>query len=207
MKKNLTLTPFVKSHIRWAILIFATVGSLGWWYYDHRFPSWDEEVMLSDGRTLIVHRKQEFVEGYGVRRTWLTFSLPEMGGKRTWTQWMYPAIVDVMDGKVYMVGYTPGVKQFSIYVNPRYLLVAYQWDGKDFVRIPFLNVPEKIRQKWNVLPCSKRGENTSWQAKTHGWCSDLGAYVAGETRLMNLTKMQAGSKFLADLGNNSIFSE
>lgn len=87
MKNILTpLLSFLKRRLHWVLLVLALLAGLGWFYYDHRFPSWDEEVMLSDGRMLVVHRKQEVIQGFGVRRTWLTFSLPEMGGKQTWSE-------------------------------------------------------------------------------------------------------------------------
>lgn len=191
-----------------SFLVVALIGGLGWLYIDYRFPSWDEEVMLSDGRMLIVHRQQEFIEGYGIRRTWLTFSLPETGGKQTWSEWMYPAIVDVHAGKAYVVGYTPGVKQFSSYANPRYQLVAYQWDGRAFARIPFMSVPEKIRQQWNVLYCSKRGENTTWAAKTQGWCGEVGDFIAGESRTLNLVELEQGAQIQArQKGQSGHYSE
>lgn len=175
------------------LLACVAIGGLGWLYVDYRLPSWNEEVVLSDGRMLIVHRRHDYVEGYGVSRTWLTFSLPEMGGKQTWSEWMYPAIVDVSDGKVYVVGFTPGEKQFSSYFDPRFLMVAYMWNGKEFARVPFLTVPEKIRAKENILRCSKRGENTTWTLKQSGWCDELGEYGFGNSRSVDLQKLEASA--------------
>ena len=210
MKNNLTLTPggpkWKRFRAIWLIAIVLVCGS-AWLYFDYRFPSWNEEVMLSDGRLLSVHRRHEYIEGYGVRRTWLTFSLPEMGGRQTWTEWMYPAIVDVNDGKVYVVGYAPGFKQFSSYLNPRYLLVAYVWNGTSFARIPLLSVPEKIRQQWNVLPCSSRGEFTTSNAKKSGWCGQSGTYELGVTREINLIRLEAIARRTASIYNESTFSE
>lgn len=188
--------------------IFLSIGALCWFWYVDRFPSWDEEVLLSDGRSIIVHRKQEYIEGYGVKRTWLTFSLPEIGGEKTWYEWMYPAIVDVHEGKVYVVGYTPSVQQFSSYSNPRYLLVAYSWQGSGLQRIPLMSVPAAVRKNWNMLPCSSRGENTTWRAKTAGWCGEDGKYKVGTPRLLDLGTLEKGAKHLAGLqGNSELFSD
>jgi hypothetical protein len=188
--------------------VVALIGGLAWWYIDHSYPSWTEEVLLSDGRMLNVHRRQEYVEGYGVRRTWLTFSLPEMGGKQTWSEWMYPAIVDVSGGKVYVVGYTPGFNQFGEYLNPRFQLVAYRWENKSFSRIPLLDVPERSRKHWNVLYCSKRGENTNWLAKSQGWCGGDGQYAVGKLRNLDLATLQAGAEVAARrVGQAGQFSE
>ncbi len=190
------------------LLACVAIGGLGWLYVDYRLPSWNEEVMLSDGRMLIVHRRHDYVEGYGVSRTWLTFSLPEMGGKQTWSEWMYPAIVDVSHGKVYVVGATPGVKQYSGYSNPRYMLVAYLWDGSAFSRVPFVSVPENIRQQWNVLYCSMKGENTTWREKTIGWCGAEGIYEVGKSRTVDLRSLETASQIEAKRnGQSGLFSE
>ncbi|MCA3034553.1 MAG: hypothetical protein ING33_04975, partial [Rhodocyclaceae bacterium] len=110
MKNNLTLTPRVARIV--VITIVLAIGALGYAWYDARFPSWREEVRLSDGRVISVNQKRDFIEGRGTRRTWLTFSLPEMGGEQTWEQLLYPSIIDVADGKVYVIGRPSGSLQF-----------------------------------------------------------------------------------------------
>jgi len=147
--------------------------------------------MLSDGRLIIVHRKQEYIEGYGVKRAWLTFSLPEMGGKQTWYEWMYPAIVDVHAGKVYVVGYTPGVNQFSEYLYPRFQLVAYVFDGKSFVRTSLRLLPAQIKTAFNIAYCSRRGEATRWADKQLGWCNESGVYQPNVSRIIDYEKLKA----------------
>jgi hypothetical protein len=171
--------------------IVIVIGGLGWLWYVDRFPSWEEEVMLSDGRMIMVNRKQEYIEGYGVKRTWLTFSLPEMGGEQTWYEWMYPAIVDVYEGKVYVVGYTPGVNQFSEYLYPRYQLVSYLFDGKKFARIRFNQLPDQIKKSYNIIYCSARGEHTSLVDKRKGWCDETGQYRLGMDRIIKYEKLKA----------------
>jgi hypothetical protein len=170
------------------------IGGLGWLWYVDRFPSWEEEVMLSDGRMIMVNRKQEYIEGYGVKRTWLTFSLPEMGGEQTWYEWMYPAIVDVYEGKVYVVGYTPGDKQFRSYLHPRYQLVAYAWSDKKFERIAFISLPSAIRTNANIIYCSYRGEYATWKDKQSGWCDETGSYKLGQGRKLDLDKLKEGAE-------------
>src|SRR5206468_5960130 len=108
-------------------------------------PSWKEEVLLPDGRKILVKERRDFIEGYGTRRTWLTFSLPEMGGEQTWSEWLYPTMIGVADGTVYVVGRPRGSRQFSMYSHPKYVYVAYQWHGDKFERVPFMSVPEHLR--------------------------------------------------------------
>jgi hypothetical protein len=58
------------------LLVFLAAVTLACGWYDHRFPSWKEEVVLPDGRKIVVTQRRDYIEGYGTRRTWLTFSLP-----------------------------------------------------------------------------------------------------------------------------------
>jgi hypothetical protein len=51
-----------------ALLVIAVVALLGWSYYQNRYPSWDEEVRLSDGRIITIHQMREYFENYGAGR-------------------------------------------------------------------------------------------------------------------------------------------
>ena len=64
-----------------AIAVVATV--LGWLYVDDRYPSWYEEVRLSDGRVITIHQRHEVFDNYGTNQSWVEIDLPELGGKRT----------------------------------------------------------------------------------------------------------------------------
>src|SRR5205814_2401837 len=135
-----------------AIVVAATV--LGYAWYDYRFPSWKEEVVLPDGRKIIVKQRRDFIEGYGTRRTWLTFSLPEMGGEQTWAEYMQPVLVGVSkDGQVYVVGWPSGQKQMGMYRHPRYGYAAFRWTPTGFERVPFISIPEDLRQEENLIRC------------------------------------------------------
>jgi len=147
------------------------MAALGYAWFEYRFPSWKEEVLLPDGRIIVVKQRRDFIEGYGTRKTWLTFSLPEMGGERTWAQWLYPTMIGVADGKVYVVGRPRGSKQFSMYSYPRYVYVAYEWRNGQFERIPFLTVPESLRIKENVRWCLPGGDDSKAKNVLAGkWC-------------------------------------
>ncbi len=189
-----------------SFLVVALIGGLGWLYIDYRFPSWDEEVMLSDGRMLIVHRRQEMVAPYGAIRTWLTFSLPEMGGKQTWTEWMYPAIVDVNEGKVYVVGLPIGRGQYLAYLQPRYLYVAYEYSSAGWKRIPFIGLPDRVRAKENILWCAERGVALTRQYKSNGWCGDR-TYSPTNSPNINLSKRSEKAQELNGLAGAKSFTD
>ena len=151
-------------------VLLVVLGSAYAWY-GYRFPSWKEEVLLPDGRKIVVQQRRDFIEGYGTRKTWLTFSLPEMGGEQTWEQWLYPTMIGVANGNVYVIGRPRGSKQFRIYSHPRYVYVAFKWQNGRFERVPFLNVPASIRVEENVRWCFPGGgdSKTSVQAPNQ-WC-------------------------------------
>lgn len=61
--KQTTSTGFFKRHQWRLILISALIllaGALAWRYYESRYPSWYEEVRLSDGRIITIHQKREY---------------------------------------------------------------------------------------------------------------------------------------------------
>jgi hypothetical protein len=125
----MTAATQTKSPIRKRVLIagivILAIAALSYAWYDYRFPSWKEEVLLPDGRMIIVKQRRDFIEGYGTRKTWLTFSLPEMGGEQTWEEFLMPSVVGTDQGQVYVLGMPRGPKQYSMYGGPRLFLVAF----------------------------------------------------------------------------------
>lgn len=175
-----------------AAVAVAAISALSYLWYDYRFPSWKEEVRLPDGRTIVVRQKRDFIESYGTRKTWLTFSLPEMGGERTWVEHMKPILLTVTDkGEVFVVGWPSGFKQSSMYLLPKYGYVAYRWDGASFQRVPFLSVPESLRQEENLVRCMQHSTYLSWQTKQSFGCDEDDKYVEAASRRIDLQRMQA----------------
>ncbi len=143
----------VKKVLFWATVPLLVAAFLTWRWYDARYPSWQEEVRLSDGRVIAIKQKRDYIESYGTQQSWITFSLPEMGGERTWHSYLMPMVVDVSAGSVYLIGRPRGPRQYDMYQAPKYFIVAFQWNGKDFKRVPVMSVPEQVRQRENVYPC------------------------------------------------------
>ena len=163
----------------WLSLAALVAGLLAWgvWrWYEGRYPTWKEEVRLSDGRVILIKQKHEYYDNYGTAQSWLTFSLPEMGGERTWHSYLKPMRVDVQDGKVYVFGRPRGPREVSHYRYPKYLIVAFVWQGNDFVRVPFIAVPAALRSEENVLSCvdfaQRRQITVEW--KSENWCPPAG---------------------------------
>jgi hypothetical protein len=54
---------------RWRFILVSVLLLIGvtvaLQYYDSRYPSWYEDVRLSDGRIIVVHQKREYYDDYG----------------------------------------------------------------------------------------------------------------------------------------------
>lgn len=158
------------------LLLLAAAATVGLNLYQTRYPSWYEEVRLLDGRLITIHQKREYYENYGTAQSWVTIDLPELGGKRVWHSYLMPQRVDVSDGKVYVFGLPRGDRQLERYRFPKHYMVAFQWNGVEFDRIPFLQVPEQVRQEENVYPCIPLSTSGKLEAtyKETTWCPPRG---------------------------------
>lgn len=114
--------------------------------------SWQEEVRLLDGRVIIVESKFGFPQGYdkstrrGVfREAWITLKLPETGNQETtWHEHLMPGNLNVVNGKLYIVGTTWTTVELRLYNFPRPPYVGYVYDNKVWKRIPFSEIPEAM---------------------------------------------------------------
>ena len=172
-------TGFFKRH-QWRLALNGTLiliaGALAWRYYDSRYPSWYEEVRLSDGRIITIHQKREYYENYGTSQSWVTIDLPELGGKRIWHSYLVPMRVDIVDGNLYVFGKPRGPRQISYYRYPQNHMVAFKWQNAEFQRIPFLSLPTSLREAENVYPClpTKPHQKLTVANKDDQWCPASG---------------------------------
>lgn len=180
---NTSSSSFVKDFVRrkpllligWGVALLLVVCG-GWSYYDSRYPSWYEEVRLSDGRVVTIHQKHEYYNNYGTNQSWVEIDLPELGGKRVWNSYLKPMRVDVHQGAVYVFGRPRGPRQLVHYRYPINNMVAFLWRDGEFQRIPFMQVPEAIRQEENAYPCvpSPRPRTLTLLSKDRVWCEPSG---------------------------------
>jgi hypothetical protein len=176
MRSNPSSKTFPKLIIGVALLVIGLVALLGWNYYQNRYPSWDEEVRLSDGRVITIHQKRQFFDNYGTNQSWVTIDLPELGGKQVWHSYLIPMRVDVDQGKVYVFGRPRGPRQVSHYRYPKNHMVAFVFQAGEFQRIPFLKVPEPLRVEENVYSCLPplQGRRHALAEKHVTWCEPSG---------------------------------
>jgi hypothetical protein len=108
------------------------------------FVAWQEEVKLNDGRVIVVEQKKRADRGIA-REAWLTINLPEFSAQRiVWHENLSPLVVNVDDGRLYVVGYPPTVIEFNHYDKPHPAYVGFVWKNGTWVRIPFEKIPTRI---------------------------------------------------------------
>lgn len=106
--------------------------------------SWQEEVKLLDGRVIMIESKFGYPRGV-FREAWITLKLPETGNEETtWHEHLMPGNLNVVNGKLYIVGTTETTVEFRLYSFPRPPQVGYIYDNKVWKRIPFNEIPEAM---------------------------------------------------------------
>jgi hypothetical protein len=81
-------------------------------------------------------------------------------------------------------------------------MVGMVWNGKEFERVPFMQVPERIRREENVFRCvpASRAKKLRLVEKTANWCSPQGEHME-LTRVLNLHDYVLAADKLAALSN------
>jgi len=199
--------PFPWLPLLLALVVIGAIAAVAWHFYQKRYPSWYEEVRLSDGRIITIHQKRQYFENYGTNQSWVTIDLPELGGKRVWHSYLMPMRVDVVDGKVYVFGAPRGDLQYSYYGDPKYFVVAFEWSGSHFRRMPFPALPNSIVAEENVYRCLpepirylRLGEKDSI------WCNPISGGQPS-AKSINLPLLQEVSKKFARRGGRIPSSE
>jgi len=114
--------------------------------------SWKEEVKLQDGRVITITQKRRYESVYTGSNTgnlprefWLTFKLPEFGDKEiTWHENLMPQVLNVYQGKLYVVGTPFTEREFRQYGKPYPEYVPYRYDAGQWQRIAFTEIPVAI---------------------------------------------------------------
>lgn len=106
--------------------------------------TWTEEVKLLDGRVITVTQKRRIEENIE-REAWLTFKLPEFGDKEiVWHENLHTMILNVYQGRLYVVGSPDTEREFRQYGKPYPEYVPYRYEIDRWQRISFKEIPETI---------------------------------------------------------------
>lgn len=114
--------------------------------------AWQEEVKLNDSRVIVASIKFRFEGAYNgsnyggvLRESWITLKLPETGNQATtWNKKLQPKNLNVVNGKLYIVGMPPTDREFYLYNKPRPPYIGYVFENKAWRRIPFNEIPEAM---------------------------------------------------------------
>ena len=114
---------------------------------------WREEVKLLDGRVIVVTQKKRCEGAYTggnyasciAREAWLTINLPEFSKEPIiWHENLYPIVVNVYEGRLYLVGAFPTQREFKLYGQPTHPYIAFVWKNQNWQPIPFKSILEAI---------------------------------------------------------------
>jgi hypothetical protein len=114
--------------------------------------SWQEEVKLADGRVITVTQRRRYENVYDGQRSgnlsrefWLTFKLTEFDNQEiTWHENLVPRVLNVYQGKLYVVGIPSTEREFRQYGNPNPSYLGYRHEAGQWQRIRFNEIPEAI---------------------------------------------------------------
>ena len=109
-------------------------------------------MKLLDGRVITVTQQRRYVgNGWLVNPTaiprefWITLTLPETGNQETtWNQKLLPSHLNVVNGKVYIVGFPATALEFPMYGKPRPPWIGYVFDAGNWRQIPFAEIPVEL---------------------------------------------------------------
>ena len=140
MKCNLHLTHW--SQYFKALLTLTVLLNL---FACSEMKSWQEEVKLSDGRVIEVTQKRRCEGDCIERESWLSVRLPETGEKKvTWNEKLVPMLVNVFNGKLYVVGIPPTGREYDLYGRPEPFYLCFRWESEGWKRVKIADVPIEI---------------------------------------------------------------
>jgi len=124
----------------WCACALAACSSSG------KIVSWQEEVKLSDGRTIVIKHQERCDKGYSGKRLehciarehWVTLDLPEFAAiPIVWHQSLSPIVVNIDAGKLYVVGLPPTGREDEMLGRPRPPYIGFVWQGGQWKQIAF----------------------------------------------------------------------
>lgn len=114
--------------------------------------TWTEEVKLLDGRVITVAQKRRYERVYTgqdtgnlPREVWLTFKLPEFVDQDVvWHENMEPRILNLHEGRLYIVGIPLSERVFRQYGSPKPSYIGFRYSAGQWLHIPFNEIPVAI---------------------------------------------------------------
>jgi hypothetical protein len=123
--------------------------------------SWDEEVLLHDGRMIIVKRSQyrggrhEIGQEVPVAEHSVYFKMPETGKRIVWSskygnnvedENLLPLAIDIVRGIPYLVTTPAGCISYNKWDRPNPPYVIFKYDGTTWQRVPLKEFPTEVKE-------------------------------------------------------------
>jgi len=154
MKKRATMR-----HWAIAILLMILGGGMSACAMGNK-TSWKEEVLLQDGRKIIVDRsverggRHEIGQKPPYKEQSMSFTMPISNEPITWEDHysedvgsanFLPMLLDISNGTPYLVVYPMGCLSYNKWGRPNPPYVIFKYDGKAWQRIPLKELPAEIK--------------------------------------------------------------
>lgn len=122
--------------------------------------TWEEEVLLHDGRSITVSRRVERGGGHeigqepSIRRQTLSFTFPGTSETATWEDSyaqdiggasFLPMLLELDQGSAYLVAHPMGCLSYNKWGRPNPPYVVFQYVDKTWTRIPLESLPAVIK--------------------------------------------------------------
>ncbi len=148
--------------------------------------TWDEQIQLSDGRTVTIEQWRRYDNAYDgdkmaklQREARIRFKVPELGKDAIeWQERLTPLLLNVHDGKWYIVGFPPTGAEFDHYKWPRHTYVPFRFDNGKWQRIPFKELPKEIYQTNLWLGNNPPENSPATQADRDAYVLRLGSQMS-----------------------------
>lgn len=167
------------------------IAILVWWptavhaFIFERTFSWDEEVLLSDGFTLLTRREitraslcsPALPGSCAVRKSTLKTSIPALGTVQfDWTGIELPVSFDVIAGQPWIVMPISGLESCEKFGNPAESVAAFTWNNGKWTWRPYREVPRQL--KLNLMRSLPRNDETRVTIEAKRKNRELGVELA-----------------------------
>ncbi len=157
--------------------------------------TWDEQIQLTDGRTITIEQWRRYDSAYDgdklaklQREARIRFKAPELGTETIeWKERLTPLVLNVYQGKWYIVGFPPTGAEFDHYKWPRHTYVPFRYDNGKWQRIPFKELPRELYQTNLWLGNNPPEKSPATQADRDAYVVRLGSQLSAELLRVNPT--------------------
>lgn len=143
------------------VLLVGVIGTVSSFLWFSKSDSWKEEVLLHDGKIIVVNRWQnyggrhEIGQSPSIKDHSVTFSLPTSGKTITWKDEYSQDVgganfnvlaLHILNDISYIVASPTACLEYNKWGRPNPPYVIFKHDGKEWRRIPFSDLPKEFKE-------------------------------------------------------------